>query len=347
MRLSALRIDAIWRLTWMLVVITPVVALAQAEKPLPKKYLKDMATLYESLAITDVQLKDPQPTNTMFRPYFKITNLTDRALEVPLRPGLNPDKACILGLATCKLRRIGDKIPKNEATHVFFSPAKDICLLIAPKATVSVEIPTHYSLKSRDLQTGDYEVTLEYGLHNQRSGPTDGPKVKSVVKRIRIENTEAGMTAKQRVVQTKSENDGYAQYCRAIFDAVKPYEVSLSVDKIKAGAPLEVSFVLSKVEGQSLPDPYVPGKQPHTLTFSFSLHKIGGAKSQPPVWRDGLLLSPYALAPLKKEGALRKTFHIATHDFPPGNYDFVVEVSRGGEPENAPRPQKLRLEIVR
>ncbi len=329
-----------WCLAWMLTALTPAAMLAQAEKPASKKYLKDMATLYESLAITDVKVKDPQPTNTMFRPYFKITNLTDRALEVPLRPGLNPDKACILGLATCRLRRVGDKIPKTEATHLFQSGVEDVRLLIAPKATVSVEIPTMLSLKGRDLQTGDYEVVLEYGLLN-------GPKVKPVVKRIRIENTETGMTAKQRADQSKSDRDEYDQYCRAIFAAVKPYEVSLSLDKAKVGVPVEASFVLSKVEGQPLPDPYVSGKQPHTLAFSFSLLKVGGAKNQPPAWRDGLLLSPYTLAPLNKEGVLRKTFRIETHGLTPGSYDFVVEVARGGGTDNSPRPQRLRLTIVR
>jgi hypothetical protein len=97
----------------MVAVVVPLGSHGEPEKPLPQKYLKDMEALYGSLAITDAYVKDPQQTTETFRPRFKITNLTNRTLEVPLMPGLPPDKACVLGKATCTIRLIGDAHPKG------------------------------------------------------------------------------------------------------------------------------------------------------------------------------------------------------------------------------------------
>jgi hypothetical protein len=190
-----------------------------------------------------------------------------------------------------------------------------------------------------DLVTGDYEIALDYGIKN-------GPKVKPVTMKFRINNNAPVLTPKQKAAELRADKDDYAKFCRDIFDAIKPVEINLSVDKVKAGAPLAATFTLSKAEDRPFPGEDELGKR-FLIIFDFWLHKSGEAKARPGAWRESLFFGPAEIDKLRKEGRLVISYTIETSGLPSGPYEVTATVGKGGEAANAPRPQKQRVSIVK
>lgn len=323
--------------------LAPFAVHGQADKAATKKYLKEMATLYESLAITEVEM--PQTVfqaPDIFRVNFKIANLTGRPLAVPLKPGLPADTACIIGQPIFSIRRVSGGQGKREPPRVYVGfIGSAVASVIEPKAVLAVRPPlSGQMVKSLALAAGDYELTMDFGVHN-------GPKVKSVIRKFRVENsTTAAELAKEKAAGMNNSRQPFGEFAQSIFAAVKPGELTLSNAEARAGAPIQASYVIEKADGRELPSPDAQNRQ-YALNHSFRLHKSGGQKNGPPIWSKEILLTWDHVTILRERGSFAMSFTLETVGLLPGAYELSVEVLHVEGAPNAPRPPKERFVIVK
>jgi len=323
--------------------LAPFVVHGQADKAATKKYLKEMATLYESLAITEVEMPQAvfQATD-IFRASFKIANQADRTLAVPLKPGLPADAACIVGQPIFSIRRVSGSMGKREPPRVYVGfIGSTLASAIEPKALLIVRPPlSGQMIKSLALTTGDYELTMDFGIHN-------GPKVKSVIRKFRVENsTSPSELAKERAAWSNSSRQSFVEFAQSIFAAVKPGELTLSKAESRAGAPLQASYVIEKADGRELPS--LDGQnRPFALGYTFRLHKPGAQKYGPPIWSKEIVLTWDSLAILRDRGSFTMSVTLETVGLAPGPYELSVEALHAEGITNAPRLLKERFVIVK
>lgn len=323
--------------------LVPLASPGQADKSGAKKHLQDLAALYASLAITDVEM----PSGALqaadaFRPTFKITNQTDRTLAVPLKAGLPVDKACILGQSMWTVRRVGGTMAKGEVPRIFMGHNGPVLAeTVEPKAVMEIPPPSEgQTIRWMELQAGDYEVTLDFGIPN-------GPKVKPVVRKFRVENNaSAADMAKDKAEAMNSSRQSFGDFAHNIFASTEPGELTLSNLKLKAGAPLQAVYVIKKAAGQKIPSPSAQNKQ-YALGYAFRLHKPAGPKARPPLWSKELLLNWDSIAVLREKGSFSMILPLETNGLAPGAYEVSVEVLHVESAGNAPRPQKLRFTVVK
>lgn len=343
MSTKKLRLRGSGCLALLLAVLIPNAALSQTPNSSDKNYLKEMAGLYGSLAITDVKIPPgPFQATDAFKPTFSITNQTGRSLTVPLKPGLPVDKACILGQSIWTIRRVGGAPAKRETPLIFIGHMGPVLAqMVEPKATMAIPPPSEgQTIKWMELRTGDYEVIMDFGIPN-------GPKVKPVVRRFRVENSaSATELAKGKAAAMKSSRQSFGDFAHDVFAATKPGVLTLSNLEVKAGAPLEATYVIERAAGREVPSPDAQNRQ-YALGHSFRLRKSSGPKGQPPIWSKELLLNWNSIDVLREKGTFSMVLSLETNRLTPGAYELSVEVLHVEGAGNAPKPQQLRFTVIK
>ena len=336
--------------------MVPLLLQAEADSSATRKHRKDLSVLYESLEISDITLKQTAyKGDDLFSPTFKIKNTTSRTLTVPEMPGRPGVSSSALGQATWTIRRIGPTHNKNEANRTISGNQGPVVIpTLAPNADVDIPPPRvpgspgGQTIAQMNLTSGEYEITFGFGLPN-------GPQVKPQAARFLVDNPEAkGQRARDNEKKAKAMHMSFDEFVDEIFTATKQGEINLSLRQVKAGAPLEASFLLSKIPGKDLPKRDKENSS-FGLKYIMSVYKSGGAGGGSPQQKDfkaavagkDLMLDWPAIESLEKNGSLTMTLPIETDGLAAGNYEVSVYVRGVENKEHAPHAVKARFTIFK
>jgi hypothetical protein len=323
--------------------------------PAQKKYQKEVATLFDSLEVTDVTLPTTVRADGRLQPALTLRNKTNRELLVPVALGIAAGQGGVLGYPSWQFERT-DKKFRHTIKH---DGSLIRCDRIDAGGVVEADARSQSAISPEllGLLPGEYKVAMTFRPHTSAGGANGAALAFKPMKLTVLpkEGKPAGQDAAPEAPSSVADprfrfRFGSGKPPQSVDSTITLGELELSSQSIKAGAPLRLRFDVTLSKGKDFPAA-AEGLTP-PLNFSWNIHRNvvrNGAKVRVYVTHLTVGFGSSQWTELCRQGTLVLQPQVETVGMEPGSYDISVRLwqTGGRSEEGFDSPNRLPFKVTK